>query len=320
MWQVSSVLLLQPVCFSASSVNTHNLIHVRAAWLETPCGSDVFTSNSSVSPAIHPRMKTSFYFVLWIIIYPVLGWIGNDTVTNNSFIFALIGVFAISWLINRLMKQTVMYEAATQVSSILEDVYTGNVSSFGKRLSREATIETITAAYLIITTLVVGVDMLTTEVSNWVALAVFGLFAFGSTAKCVNLHRANSSLKSAPTPEQCIEIANNTYNLNYEAYHEAHAGVPLEAILPPRPKYFNCFLIFSLMTAIIAALLGLLFIIASVIVFITCAPFLFDVAALSGMLVLYGFLAMYFGVKDILSTLQGLKRKPKPNNLCDNAL
>ena len=265
-------------------------------------------------------MKTSFYFVLWIIIYPVLGWIDNDTVTNNSFIFALIGVFAISWLINRLMKQTVMYETATQVSRVLEDVYTGNVSSFGKRLSRETTIETITAAYLIITTMVVGIGMLNTGVSNWIALAVFGLFSFGSIAKCVNLHRANSSLKSNPTPAQCVEIVNSIYNLNYEAYYEAHSGVTLEAILPPRPKYFNCFLVFSLITAIIAALLGLLFIIASAIIFISGSLFMFGTAALSGMLVLYGFLAIYFGVKDIISTLQGLKRKPKPNNLYDNTL
>ncbi len=262
-------------------------------------------------------MKTSFYFVLWIIIYPILGWIGNDTVTNNSFIFALIAVFAITWLINRMMKKTVMYETATQISCVLEDVYTGNVPSFGKRLSREATIETITAAYLIVTTLVVGLDMLTTAVSNWVALVVFGLFTFGSITKCVNLHRANSSLKSNPTPAQCVEIANNTYNLNYEAYYESRSGVTLEAILPPRPKYFNCFLIFSLVTAIIAALLGLLFIIASVIIFISGSPFLFDVAALSGMLVLYGFLAIYFGVKDIISTMQGLKRKPQTNNSPD---
>ncbi len=263
-------------------------------------------------------MKTSFYFVLWIIIYPILGWIGNDTVTNNSFIFALIAVFSVSLLVNSLMKKTVLYEAASQASCILEDVYTGNVSSFGKRLSRETTIETITAAYLIITTLVVGVDMLTTEVSNWVALAVFGLFAFGSITKCVNLHRANSSLKSNPTSAQCVEIVNSTYDLNYEAYYEAHAGVTLEAILPPRPKYFNCFLIFSLVTAIIAALLGLLFIIASVIIFISGSSFISGTAALSGMLVLYGFLAMYFGVKDILSTMQGLKRRPTTNNLSDN--
>ena len=30
-------------------------------------------------------MKTSFYFVLWILIYPILGLFNNDFINNLSF-------------------------------------------------------------------------------------------------------------------------------------------------------------------------------------------------------------------------------------------
>lgn len=38
-------------------------------------------------------MKTSFYFVLWILIYPILGLFNNSFIDNNAFIVAL----AIVW-------------------------------------------------------------------------------------------------------------------------------------------------------------------------------------------------------------------------------
>ena len=94
-------------------------------------------------------MKTSFYFVLWILIYPILG------LFNNAFIVALAIVWGLSWLLNRIMPVTLTYERASQIAPVLEDVYTGNVSAFMKRLSRESNIEIVTAIYFIVTTIVI---------------------------------------------------------------------------------------------------------------------------------------------------------------------
>lgn len=86
-------------------------------------------------------MKTSFYFVLWILIYPILGLFNNAFIDNNAFIVAIAAVWGLSWLLNRAMPETLTYESASQMAPILEDVYTGNVSAFMKRLSRESNIE-----------------------------------------------------------------------------------------------------------------------------------------------------------------------------------
>ena len=102
-------------------------------------------------------MKTSFYFVLWILIYPILGLLNNSFIDNNAFIVALVVVWGLSWLLNRIMPNTMTYEHALNVAPILEDVYTGNVASFSKRLSKEATIELVTAIYFIVTTIVIAI-------------------------------------------------------------------------------------------------------------------------------------------------------------------
>lgn len=83
-------------------------------------------------------MKTSFYFVLWILIYPILGLFNNGFIDNNAFIVALAIVWGLSWLLNRMMPDTQTYERASQVAPILEDVYSGIVSSFKKRLVRDS--------------------------------------------------------------------------------------------------------------------------------------------------------------------------------------
>ena len=161
-------------------------------------------------------MKTSFYFVLWIIIYPILGLFNNSVIDNNAFIVALVVVWGLSWVLNRAMPNILNYERALQIAPILEDVYTGNVSTFRKRLSREATIETITAVYFVVTIIVIAIAIFKVGVNDWIALAVFGLITFGSISRSITLLKAKSQLNENPTSEQSMEIADETYKLDYE--------------------------------------------------------------------------------------------------------
>ena len=115
-------------------------------------------------------MKTSFYFVLWIMIYPILGLFNNSFIDNNAFVVALVAVWGLSWLLNQVMPKTLTYERVTQVAPILEDVYTGNVASFGKRLTRESIIELVTAIYFTLTTILICVAVFVVGINDWIAL------------------------------------------------------------------------------------------------------------------------------------------------------
>lgn len=255
-------------------------------------------------------MKTSFYFVLWILIYPILGLLNNEFVNNNSFFVALVAVWGLSWLLNRVMPKTLVYERASQIAPILEDVYTGNVNSFSKRLSSDALIETVTAIYFSITTLVVAMTIFLVGANDWVALIVFGFFTIGAISRSIKLGKAKAALSSNPTAEECMEIATDVYQLDYASYYEAHDGVDYADILPPKPRYFKGFQLFSLVVAGIAAILGLLYIINGILIMLNGQSI--EIGALAGMYFLYGSLAAYFGTKDIITISKSFKKKSVP--------
>ena len=166
-------------------------------------------------------MKTSFYFVLWILIYPILGLINNEFVNNNAFFLAFVAVWGLSWLLYRLMPKTIAYERASRITPILEDVYTRNVNSFLKRLSSDTLIEIVTAIYFSVTTLVVAITIFIGGVNDWIALIVFGFFTIGAILRSIKLCKARAALHSNPTAVGFMEIATDVYRLDYASYYEA---------------------------------------------------------------------------------------------------
>lgn len=220
---------------------------------------------------------------------------------------ALAAVWGLSWLLNRLMPQTLTYERVSQIAPILEDVFTGNVASFGKRLTRESSIELVTAIYFAVTTIVIGIAVFIAGINDWIALIIFGFFAFGAIGRTTNLMKAKSSLNENPTGEQCMEIVTETYKLHYASYYERRQEVSYKEMLPPHPHHFKVFQIFSIIIAVIAALLGLFYITTAILIILGSSSF--EAGAFAGMYFLYGSLAAYFGIKDIITISQYFKAK-----------
>ncbi len=254
-------------------------------------------------------MKTSFYFVVWIIIYPLLALFNNSFIDNNSFIIALGVVWGLSYLLNRSMPDILRYERIERTFPIMETVYTGNVNAFSKYLSRDFAVETVTAIYFLISTVVITMVTLHKNADDWIALALFAIFTWGAINRSVNMYKAKHELKENPVPEQCAEIAEETYKLDYAEFYEAHNGVSFFNMFPPRPKYYKVFQIFSMIFAIVATIFGLFYISNSIIIFFAGSSF--EIGSLAGMFFLYGSLATYFGIRDIISISQSFARKIK---------
>lgn len=258
-------------------------------------------------------MKTSFYFVLWIIIYPILGLFNNDFIVNNSFVVAIAAVWGLSWLLNRMMPETLTYERVSQIAPIMENVYTGNVGAFIKRLRTETRIETFTSIYFLVTTAVIAYAVFKVGVNDWIALIVFGFFTFGAISRSINLSKALTSVKSNPTSEQCAETAEEVYKLDYATYYEGRQSCSYNQMLPERPRHFKAFQIFSIGIAGICSLLGLLYVVLAAVVMIGSDSLATD--ALAGMYLLYGSLATYFGIKDFFTTISAIRKKQILQNL-----
>lgn len=246
-------------------------------------------------------MKTSFYFFLWIIIYPLLGLIHSPWIFQNSFIVALFIVWGMSWILNKNMPDTLRYERVSELTTVLEEVYSGNVRAFMRRLSRMVTVEFVTAIYLGVAFVFVLFSMVRGSADDWIALLIFGFFAFGAISRAVKLNQVFNRVKANPTREECAAAVEETYRVDYGGYYNARVNTTAEAMLPPRPKHFKGFQIFSLIIAILCALFGLYYLIIAIIMLGENR----SAEAISGglMYFLYGSLAAYFGIKDSASCI-----------------
>lgn len=246
-------------------------------------------------------MKTSFFFVVWIVIYPLLGLLHNSFIDQNAFIVALLAVWGMSWLINRTMPETLAYERASQIAPILEDIFTGNLIHFRKRVTRQTIIEAVTSFYFLITTLVLILSIARYGGSDWLALIIFALFTYSTVARSIRLLRDYSRLKAHTTKEECERIAADTYGLDYEAYAENRERCSYTDILPPRPTHFKAFQILSMVFSGICVCLGLIYIVMGLGVMLSNDSV--RAGAIAGMYFLYGSLATYFGIKDLISSV-----------------
>lgn len=255
-------------------------------------------------------MKTSFYFFLWIIIYPLLGLIHSPWVYQNSFIVALFIVWVLSWVLNKNMPDTLRYEAVVNMSVVMEEVFTGNINAFRKRLSRKVTIDFITAVYMGVAFIFILFSMWRgSGGDDWIALLIFGFFAFGTISRTVKLHQVSNHLKYNPTEEECAAALREIYRVDYSSYHDVRLYSNPESMLPPQPRHFMAFQVFSLIIALICALFGLFYLVMSIIMLAGNR----SAEAISGgiMYFLYGTLAAYFGIKDSLDCINFFRKNKK---------
>ncbi|MDE6444471.1 MAG: hypothetical protein K2K64_08660 [Muribaculaceae bacterium] len=75
-------------------------------------------------------MKTSFYFVLWIVIYPVLGLFNFPMLNENAFIIALIIVIGLSWALNKMMPEILIYQQASDAFPVCEGFLYGSLAIY----------------------------------------------------------------------------------------------------------------------------------------------------------------------------------------------
>lgn len=257
-------------------------------------------------------MKTSFYFVVWIMIYPILGLFGSSFINQNAFIVALLAVWGLSWLLNRTMPETLAYERASQVAPILEDIFTGNLIHFRKRITRQAIIESITSFYFLITTLFLILSIAKYGGNDWLALIIFALFTYSTIARSIRLLNDYSRLKAGTTKEECERIAADTYGLDYEAYAQNRERSSYADMLPPKPNHYKAFQIFSMVLSGICMCLGLVYIVIGLVLMIGTDSM--ETGAIVGIQFLYGSLATYFGIKDLISSVSSKPVKPESHH------
>lgn len=251
-------------------------------------------------------MKTSFYFVLWIIIYPLLDLLNVEFINDHSFIIAIVIVFSLSAIINKILGDTIFYDESITTAPILEDVFTGNVDSFKKRLKHDATLETIFSVYFVLN-IFVALYIITLGTSSVLELIIFGGLAYASISRVISFRKGVNLLNFEPTPERCLEIVEDTYRLNYTSYYNNRINGSYEDALPPQPHGYQFYKIISAIFSIIAICLGAAFSVLGIFFLLSVE---YDGSIILGLIwLLYGSLAIYYGIKDTKELVRSTKNR-----------
>lgn len=249
-------------------------------------------------------MKTSFYFVLWIVIYPLLDLLHNPVIDEHSFIIALLSVWGLSWLLNKIMPETIIYSRKLDYAGIMDEVYTCNVDGFRRRLRRMSIVEFVGALYFGVTFLLTLVIMIGGGEAAVFELLIFGMLAAGTIVRAAKLQKYAWRLRRNPDPQESVEIVEEM-NLDYAGYYEDRQNSPNDSALPPAPRYFGVFQIVSTVFAVICALLGIAFVTLALAGMVSNISF--GATTFGLIFLLYGSLATYYGIKDCISSLNYFK-------------
>lgn len=249
-------------------------------------------------------MKTSFYFVLWIIVYPILDLLGISS--EYSFIVALLAICGISYLVNKNMSGIIAYDRISFATRICETAYTGKIESIIRDICGNIVISVVSAVYMAIMTALLLYDVIRHQNYDIFALVVFALIAWGCLTQLLRLIKARTYINEG-------DINNGMkygFGVDYDNFFEVRQRVmSASELLPPRPKYYAAYLAVSILFAIICALLGLAGIIFAIILSVRSGGFSVQAGISISILYLYSGLAFYFGLRDTISTLKAQKTK-----------
>lgn len=245
-------------------------------------------------------MKTSFYFFLWFIVYYLIGLTGSPLLIQNDFFVALILVFFISRLDSKLFYKEAQYQANLNRAYIFEIFYSNNAEKMGKTIRQRFLGQTVWAIYCILT--VAGLLALhNTDVVAYVIFGFFGVMLMIASSKLFSQYRAikDNGLPSFEDSQYSDDVE------SYKQYCDIRSQYPASELLPHAPSLSKWVNITSIIFAI-ACIGGGLFYLFLILFEVSHINILF-----SAMLI-WSVLAVYFGVKDLISSIRILQKKPIP--------
>lgn len=246
-------------------------------------------------------MKTSFYFFLWFIVYYLIGLTGSKLLIQNDFFVALILVFFISRLDSKLFHKEAQYQANLNRAYIFEIFYSHDVEKMIKIARQRFLGQTIWAIYCILT--VAGLVAL--HNTDFVAYAIFGFFGVMSmiaSSKFFSQYRTIKENGLPPFNESQFSEDAESY-MRYCELRKQYSSQELQPQVPTISKWVNAASIIFAVSCVGGGLFYLYLILFEVI----------RINMLFSAMLIWAILAIYFGIKDLISSIRTLQKKPIPS-------
>lgn len=245
-------------------------------------------------------MKTSFYFFLWFIVYYLIGLTGSQILIQNDFFVALILVFFISRLDSKLFYKETQYQTNLNRAYIFEIFYSNNAEKLEKTVRQRFLGQTVWAIYCVLT--VAG--LLALHNTDVVAYVIFGLFGVMSMIASSKLFSQYRTIKDNGLP--AFEDSQFSDDVeSYKRYCDLSSQYSASELQPHTPSLSKWVNIASIIFAIACIGVGLFYLFL----------ILFEVSHINMLfsaMLLWAVLAVFFGIKDLISSIRILQKKPIP--------
>ena len=245
-------------------------------------------------------MKTSFYFVMWICIYPILELTRVPFLIENSFIVALLVVMlVIPHITKKIFEKDIVYSQNKRIIDYFEAIYTNNVAKLKKQLMTNIILNSVVFIYFV--SYVIGILVLRVP-DAFIQYIVFGLLSLLAGTWIVKNVSQYIKIKDVEEfDEDSLEyVLTEDDESVYENYKAQRAEMSYGQILASLGNRGKALKITSIVFAIACAFLGLVF----AYIWLPLLLFNSNGELLIMAMVVYAGMAMYYGISDLIESIR----------------
>ena len=146
-------------------------------------------------------MKTSFYFVAWILVYVLIDILNIQLLKENSFVAACVIVWGGAYIMNKVFATNVQNQHIREIAKFYEKIYTDDVSGLRKEVFKDLILEISATVYLLLA--IIG--FATLNAGEFVVYVVFGFFFLLSCKNTYKLLVKYNSIKNVSSLSEFTE-------------------------------------------------------------------------------------------------------------------
>ena len=242
-------------------------------------------------------MKVSFYFVLWLLACMPSILLDIPFLDKYGFLFALVIVILTDVIVGKLLKKQIVYQRSCERIAIMEMAYNNDYKQYKRQVS--LMMIACTLNFVCVLLIFIAMFLLFSDVPliDYILLGVFTLWA-----GLAFLYHIISYIKVVKDGKIVLNKRDADLFMEYKAERDKYT---LEEMLQPyRPKYYKAMNVANSIFAVLSIIIGLL---TFAHLYAFRGELISDAELIGTSLIIYGVLAVYFGIKDLLNTSNSQK-------------
>lgn len=241
-------------------------------------------------------MKPSFYFVLWQLAWLPANLLDIPFLNEYGFIVACAIVFLTDYVVKKVLKTQIEDQQISDAIVLMELAYNNDYKKYKRQTLFSMIVTMAMFIYMLlffIALFTIDTDVPIFDYIIWGAFTIgMGIYAYGNIKYYIRVVKDGH-----------IVLDENLQDI-FQDYKEERGTCTYEDILSGRPKSYHVMNTANIIFAIVSILIGLL---VNIILYTYRGETNGELVSLS--LIIYGVLAFYFGIKDLLSTNTSISAK-----------